>query len=669
MVQETSATNNGTICMLDVKNENIEYMLSDSVRKGKLRIASLKDSAQLDKLEPDSRIIAFIIGSDVKDPIQSAQRLHAYDENAAIVILSDPGTVDSLRQAVKFSPFIGTAVFCLDESKEAQLEYELEEILEKSQQSERYRNFIARSGAQFSADFLSPKSTVSQKFINKLMDTTPIGIAIVEKEGKLLGWNKEATKIFGRSESEILGTPLSRLFSRSESEKLKAFLKNNFPKPRTGLQESLSLERNPQNKRQYLSLTAAPFTYSESEQALILAIKDVTERIRAQKELEEMNETLEQRVEKRTRSLLSYQKKLRSLASKLSKAEENVRQQLATEIHDNLGQMLAVNKMKLDSLQTYEMPVTLADRIEEIKEGVDDALNYTRDLMSDLKPPPSFDKEDVTEVLEWLAQKMNKHGLNVTIEDDGQPKHAREEIRTVLLQCVRELLFNVIRHSEVKEAHLELSRTDEHISVIVEDKGKGFNPEKDTFDPAQQTGFGLFNIRERMDLMGGSVDIDSEPGRGTKVQLIAPLKYGDKEKFTQYIAQDIKPEKSAKKIRVMLVDDHEMVRSGLKNIVNAEPDLKVVAEAADGREAIELVQKTAPDVIVMDVNLPNMDGIETTKKITSMKTDVRIIGLSLHDQQEIAKNIRNAGATAYLSKNEAFKTLCATIRTEAKAKK
>lgn len=669
MVQETSATNNGTICMLDVKNENIEYMLSDSVRKGKLRIASLKDSAQLDKLEPDSRIIAFIIGSDVKDPIQSAQRLHAYDENAAIVILSDPGTVDSLRQAVKFSPFIGTAVFCLDESKEAQLEYELEEILEKSQQSERYRNFIARSGAQFSADFLSPKSTVSQKFINKLMDTTPIGIAIVEKEGKLLGWNKEATKIFGRSESEILGTPLSRLFSRSESEKLKAFLKNNFPKPRTGLQESLSLERNPQNKRQYLSLTAAPFTYSESEQALILAIKDVTERIRAQKELEEMNETLEQRVEKRTRSLLSYQKKLRSLASKLSKAEENVRQQLATEIHDNLGQMLAVNKMKLDSLQTYEMPVTLADRIEEIKEGVDDALNYTRDLMSDLKPPPSFDKEDVTEVLEWLAQKMNKHGLNVTIEDDGQPKHAREEIRTVLLQCVRELLFNVIRHSEVKEAHLELSRTDEHISVIVEDKGKGFNPEKDTFDPAQQTGFGLFNIRERMDLMGGSVDIDSEPGRGTKVQLIAPLKYGDKEKFTQYIAQDIKPEKSAKKIRVMLVDDHEMVRSGLKNIVNAEPDLKVVAEAVDGREAIELVQKTAPDVIVMDVNLPNMDGIETTKKITSMKTDVRIIGLSLHDQQEIAKNIRNAGATAYLSKNEAFKTLCATIRTEAKAKK
>lgn len=669
MVQETSATNNGTICMLDVKNENIEYMLSDSVRKGKLRIASLKDSAQLDKLEPDSRIIAFIIGSDVKDPIQSAQRLHAYDENAAIVILSDPGTVDSLRQAVKFSPFIGTAVFCLDESKEAQLEYELEEILEKSQQSERYRNFIARSGAQFSADFLSPKSTVSQKFINKLMDTTPIGIAIVEKEGKLLGWNKEATKIFGRSESEILGTPLSRLFSRSESEKLKAFLKNNFPKPRTGLQESLSLERNPQNKRQYLSLTAAPFTYSESEQALILAIKDVTERIRAQKELEEMNETLEQRVEKRTRSLLSYQKKLRSLASKLSKAEENVRQQLATEIHDNLGQMLAVNKMKLDSLQTYEMPVTLADRIEEIKEGVDDALNYTRDLMSDLKPPPSFDKEDVTEVLEWLAQKMNKHGLNVTIEDDGQPKHAREEIRTVLLQCVRELLFNVIRHSEVKEAHLELSRTDEHISVIVEDKGKGFNPEKDTFDPAQQTGFGLFNIRERMDLMGGSVDIDSEPGRGTKVQLIAPLKYGDKEKFTQYIAQDIKPEKSAKKIRVMLVDDHEMVRSGLKNIVNAEPDLKVVAEAVDGREAIELVQKTAPDVIVMDVNLPNMDGIETTKKITSMKTDVRIIGLSLHDQQEIAKNIRNAGATAYLSKDEAFKTLCATIRTEAKAKK
>lgn len=669
MVQEISATN-GTICLVDVKHRNIEYMLSEPVRKGKLRITSVENSRQLDRLKTASKVIVFIIGSNSEDPIQSAQRLHAFDKDATIVILSDRKSLEPLRQAVKFSPFIGTDVFCLDESNEEKLESELDEILKNSRQAAHYRDFVAEFDTQqLTADLFSPHSTVSHKFINKLMDTTPIGIAIIDKEGRLLGWNKEATSIFGKSEAEILGTSLAQLFNREEGAKLETYLKENFPERKTGSNESLALERNSQNKKQYLSLTTAPFKYSESGQVLILAIKDVTERTKAQKELKEINKTLEQRVKERTSSLLSYQKQLRSLASRLSQAEENVRQQLATEIHDNLGQMLALNKLKLDTLQKEKLPDTLIDQVEEIKEGIDDAMSYTRDLMSDLKPPPTLDKEDVTETLEWLAKKMKKHGLEVIVEDDGQPKRASEEIRTILLQSVREVLFNVIRHAGVNNARLKLSRSGRRIAVRVEDKGKGFHPEKNNFDPARQKGFGLFNVREQMDLIGGSVDIDSKPGRGTTVKLIAPLKNGDEEKLGGDIVQDGEPKKSAEKIRVMLVDDHQMVRKGLKNIVNAEKDIEVVAEAADGKEAVELAKKTTLDIIVMDVNMPKMDGIEATKRITSMLSDVRIVGLSLHDQQEVVENMRSAGAAAYLSKNEVSKALCATIRTEAEAMK
>lgn len=120
---------------------------------------------------------------------------------------------------------------------------------------------------------------------------------------------------------------------------------------------------------------------------------------------------------------------------------------------------------------------------------------------------------------------MKKYGLSVTVEDDNQPKPLSEEARTVLQRSVRELLFNVLKHAGVNEARIILSRKVRQVKVTVEDQGKGFDVEKHELYPTQDGGFGLFNLREQMDLLGGRMDIVSQPDKGTQVALFAPGKH------------------------------------------------------------------------------------------------------------------------------------------------
>lgn len=665
MVQE-SILEKDFIFLIQTKSRNLEQRLSGSIPGEDIRFLQVKRSEDVME-QPDGEIIIFLIGSDIEDPVQSAQRLHTLKKNAKIILLSasDEGA-STLKEVLNFSPFIGTDVHCLSEADEEELDSKLKEILHNSLQAAKYRAIVAESQSKVPAVGASQKPAYNQQFINKLMDIAPIGIAITDREGRILGWNKEATSIFQLNEAQVLGKVLSRLFAQNDGRKLEDFLKRSFEKRSNVSGEPLLLERNAGDKsKQIFSFTATPFVYSaENEKALILAIKDETERELARYELQKMNETLEERVKKRTASLLSYQEQLRSLASQLSKTEENERQRLATELHDNLGQMLALARMKIGSLQNYPLSGQLNDDILEVIGLMDEALSYTRNLMSDLKPPPSLNQEDISGSIEWLASKMKSRDLHVIIEDDGKPKPVDDEVRSILVQCVRELFWNVIKHADVDEAQVRMIRMNDKARIEVEDKGIGFDP--DQTSPSYENGFGLFNISERIDLLGGRMDIDSEKGRGTKITLMVPLTEKAIESSEPSVEKNEpdSPGNRTKKVKVMLVDDHKMMREGLREIVNEQPDLVVVAEASNGEEALKVAEKVSPDIIVMDVNMPVMDGIEATRKLSEKMPDVRVIGLSFHDHPKVKDSMRDSGATAYLNKNEAFETLCATIRSE-----
>ncbi|WP_313545668.1 response regulator transcription factor [Leifsonia aquatica] len=115
-------------------------------------------------------------------------------------------------------------------------------------------------------------------------------------------------------------------------------------------------------------------------------------------------------------------------------------------------------------------------------------------------------------------------------------------------------------------------------------------------------------------------------------------------------------------LRILLVDDQSLVRLGFRMVLEAEPDLRVVGEAADGTEAVRLAVETRPDVILMDVRMPSMDGIEATRRIVAANPDARIIILTTFDLDEYAFGGLRAGASGFLLKDARPDDLTAAIR-------
>ncbi len=115
-------------------------------------------------------------------------------------------------------------------------------------------------------------------------------------------------------------------------------------------------------------------------------------------------------------------------------------------------------------------------------------------------------------------------------------------------------------------------------------------------------------------------------------------------------------------IRVLLADDHRIVRDGLRTLIKKQKDMEVVGEAEDGRTAIELTKELLPDVVIMDITMPDINGIKATQKILADVKGVRVIALSMHSDRRFVSGMLDAGASGYLLKDCAFEELAAAIR-------
>jgi len=214
-----------------------------------------------------------------------------------------------------------------------------------------------------------------------------------------------------------------------------------------------------------------------------------------------------------------YQEQLRLLASELLLAEERERRRIAMDLHDNIGQMLALTRIKLDVLRNTLPAGRPGDAVGDIVELIDQSISYTKSLSFELSPPLLYDI-GIEATIEWLAEQMQKqHYILFFFENDGSPKPLKRDVSILLFQTVRELFMNIIKHSQAHQVNVGISREAGTIKIVVEDDGIGFDASKIDTDLS----FGFFSIRERLKYLGGSLSIDTGPGRGTRVTVTSPL--------------------------------------------------------------------------------------------------------------------------------------------------
>ena len=115
-------------------------------------------------------------------------------------------------------------------------------------------------------------------------------------------------------------------------------------------------------------------------------------------------------------------------------------------------------------------------------------------------------------------------------------------------------------------------------------------------------------------------------------------------------------------IRILLVDDHGVIREGLRSLLEKQPDIEVVGEAEDGRKAVELVRELLPEIVIMDITMPNLNGVDATRQIKGSFPQVSIIALSIHANRRFVANMLKAGASAYILKECLFDELIQSIR-------
>jgi PAS domain S-box-containing protein len=488
--------------------------------------------------------------------------------------------------------------------------------------------------------------------LETLLETSPQGVVSIDAAGVIISANRAVEEMFGWSPGELIGERIERLVPASIREGHVRHRADYFAMPHARRMGGLPLYGERRDGSTFPIEVTLNHVETPAGARAFAFVTDITERQRAATALQERTAELEHRTTQLSR-----------MASELMLAEQHAREQIARTLHDGLQQLLVIAALNLDQHVKRETEAALApsELLAEAKRHLGEAIVAARSLSLELFPPV-LQRAGLPAALAWLAKWTHeKYNLQVHLVADRRADTARKDIQSLLFESVRELLFNAVKHARVDRVSLELTLdADERLCITLNDQGVGFDPEKlDGRAKAGDLGWGLFSIRERITLLGGRVDVDSAPGRGTRVRLVAPRGSaplsvtdghapapGPAELVSSAASHGSPPDA----LRILIAEDHAAVRTALRDLLHTRPQLSVVGYAADGFEAIAHARALRPDVILMDVAMPNMDGIEATARIRAELPDIQVFAFSMQARGDTAHAIEQAGAAAFFVK-------------------
>ncbi|MBD3265190.1 hypothetical protein GF373_00845, partial [bacterium] len=236
-------------------------------------------------------------------------------------------------------------------------------------------------------------------------------------------------------------------------------------------------------------------------------------------------------VMERTKHLVNYQKKLQALAADLSLTEERERRKLASDLHDSISQSLSLSILELSMFPETESMPSSPWQIESIRLRLNETLKTLQNMTFDLCPPELYQIGLESAIKELTLHMSKQYAINISFLDDRKEKPLSDDIRYFLFRATRELLINATKHANANYIFVEVYKQNNYMHIHVKDDGIGISQDNQAEMVDKKGGYGLFNIQERLNSIGGSLCIDSDSSKGSTVKIVAPLAFCSKSQY------------------------------------------------------------------------------------------------------------------------------------------
>ena len=477
-----------------------------------------------------------------------------------------------------------------------------------------------------------------------LVETIEEGAATLSDDGTILYSNKSFAAFFGVPLEKFIGAPLQSFLSGNDAEFLKTLI---IGAKLASTRGEIRLNRK-NGKPRTIRLTLSPNRELGLE-AICAVATELTEIVDANQALR-VTET-----------------SLRQLSARLLQLQDEERRRIARDLHDITGQKIAVLSMSLDRLArlTEQRKPEAKDSIKESRDIVSQIGEEIRTL-SYILHPPLLDECGLASAVHWYAEGFQKRSsIKLEVEVDADLPRLPADAETTLFRVVQESLTNVHRYSGSSSAKIRISKASGEVLLEVIDYGHGIKSgtARGKLDGPAPLGVGIPGMRERLHQLGGDLSVDFGTS-GTRVMATLPIRKSaesESDESESALSVTIRSAEDARR-RILIADDHELMRRGLRGLLESHDEWAVCGEAVEGNEAVRKSTELRPDLVIMDVNLPGLSGIEAAQQIRLEREAAKILFFTVHDSDEIIREIIGVGALGYVAKSRASQDLIEAVR-------
>jgi two-component system, NarL family, sensor kinase len=487
-----------------------------------------------------------------------------------------------------------------------------------------------------------------------LVESINEGAATLDNAGTVLYANARFAEILGLSVEKLVGTKLVNNFAFLQRDKLHELIEQGHRRS-AGIELILEAPTGPPK---LVRFTLKPLKDTPRHRVCVVAT-ELTELIAA-------NEALK-----------SNEESLRQLSARLLQLQDEERRHIARDLHDITGQKLAFQCMALSALQTKQ-----ASHLDaETQQTLSDSLVLNKEISAEIRTlsyllhPPLLDELGLSSAARWYAAGFTKRtGIPIDIDVPQEIKRLSPDAEVAIFRVLQESLTNVHRHANTQKARLRISTTADEIKVEIEDYGKGIQlgKSKSPQESVARLGVGIQGMTERIRQLGGRLEITPGPKRGTLVTATLPLYSSQVTASSTSTASAasafaISTDSAAaahhhQRQQVLIADDHEMLRRGVRNTLQTELDLEICGEAVNGQDAVDKARELHPDLVILDINMPVLNGLVAVRQILRYCPATKIVIFSVHDSDQTRQEISAAGAHGFVSKGKESHDLLRVVR-------